>query len=452
MKQTIIAAAAAYVVYLAFGVAAARADGAPEMAFDGALAAKQEFNVVTYTATLASLGGNASVEVILYSGTTKDDLQISAMRTVDAAGEVSFAVPYTFVNGTVYAKMAAGTAETPVLEVNMVDSSEYVWKAGVREGEWTDPDNWEKPDNPYLTYPNSPKCHANFKNCTEPTVVFLSESVRVDVLKDGKDSSDRNAPNNVLDLTFRRNPNAGRVQLYTWATWWDGFAGSRVTIDGVDYYSHDGKYMDVAYLKVTNGASYETEKETQLHRSGSVLEVSGGSSWIQKDWTLSICGTDTTFILDDATFRSKTELWLARNGDGGGDALVVKGRNPVFDCKGVVVCRDGSAPADMKHTRIVFSIPEGGYAEPPFRKGNFLYGEKLKTDVLVDPKSPVFGGPKISTKLVDTDGVIFRDWITQEGQSRPERFTLRYEGGSEANRPTTLWFDYVRKGFAITFR
>lgn len=25
-------------------------------------------------------------------------------------------------------------------------------------------------------------------------------------------------------------------------------------------------------------------------------------------------------------------------------------------------------------------------------------------------------------------------------------------GGTEANRPKELWFDYVRKGFALTFR
>ena len=444
MKQTIIAAAAAYVVFLAFGGAAARADGASEMAFDGALAAKQEFNVVTYTAKLASLGGGASVEVILYSGTSANDLQISAMRTVDAAGEVSFAVPYAFVNGTVYAKMAAGTAETPVLEVNMVDSSEYVWKAGVTEGEWTDPDNWEKPDNPYLTYPNSIKCDVNLKNCTAPTVITIPETINVDWVKtDGS----------TLNVTFRKDPSAeGRVLLHTWGVWWNVFGGGNVTIDGIDFYCHDCGTMEVSTFRVVNGASFETNKEASFHRAGTVLEVSGKSLWKQADWSLSLTGADTTFILDDSTYQSKGTLYLGRNKDGGGDTLILRGKNPVVDCNGVISGEAFDIPPETRHTRIVFSIPKGGYAEPPFRKGNFLYGEKLKTDVLVDPKSPVFGGPKISTKLVDTDGVIFRDWITQEGQSRPERFTLRYEGGAEANRPKELWFDYVRKGFALTFR
>lgn len=413
-------------------------------AFGGPLAATFTQNVVTYTATIADLGASNRVELALLTGTAENALVTNATRVVTETGTVTFEVTYPFLDGKILAKVVADNAcataawqtETPLLTVEMVDYTTYTWNEGVTEGEWTDPANWTASIvNQYALYPNSSKARANFKNCTVPTTVYVNGTVVVDIIQDEN--------NNVLDLTFKRSPNAETATIHVWATWWDGFGGSTVTIDGLNYWCHDGKYMNLAYLKVTNGATFETAQETQWHKAGSVLEVSNGALWHQTDWTLSMHGAGSTFILDNATFKGNAQIWLARTSDGDGDAIIVKGKNPVFDCPGVISGRD-SAPSVKP--KIIFSIPEGGYTTAPFTRGDFLNG-KVNTDLLIDPKSPVFAGKKVSTKLVD-GATIYKSKIEHDGQTRPGRFALRYDGGTEEN-PTQLWFDFKQKGFSV---
>ena len=424
-------------------------------AFGGGLSASVAANVVTYTVALADVGARAAAEVKILVGTSEAELAEveSQTQTITEAGTVSFVVTYPFLNGTVYAKATVDNActseswhaETAVLKTDIVDNITYTWKEGVTEGEWTDPANWvPSVQNEYATYPNSGKARANFKNCTVPTTVYVNGSVQVDVIQD-EDS-------NALDLTFKKSPNAESARINVWATWWDGFGESEITIDNVYYACHDGKTMNIKKLLVTNGATYESSQEVRHHKGGAIIEVSKGSTWLQNDWCLSMSGEDTVFILDDSTYKCNNgngQLYLARNSGGGGDTIIVRGKHPVFDCNGVVVCRDGDPAENMKHTKIIFEIPEGGYEEAPFKRGEFLSGSKLLTDVLIDPASPVFKSGKVSTQLVGT--TINKPWISYEGQVKPNRFKLRYEGGT-ADAPTELWFDYVRSGLIVNIK
>ena len=422
-------------------------------AFGGGLSASVAANVVTYTVALADVGARAAAELTILVGTSESELAEveSQTQTITEAGTVSFVVTYPFLNGTVYAKATVDNActseswhtETAVLKTDLVDNTTYTWKEGVTEGEWTDPANWiPSVQNEYTTYPNSGKARANFKNCTVPTTVYVNGSVQVDVIQDEN--------NNALDLTFTTSPNATEIAtINVWAMWWDGFGESDITIDNLRFITHDGKYMNVRKLLVTNGSTFQVSGEAQHHKGGAIIEVSKGSTWLQNDWCLSMNGEDTVFILDDSTYKCNNgngQLYLARNSGGGGDTIIVRGKHPVFDCNGVVVCRDGDPSENMKHTKIIFEIPEGGYEEAPFKRGEFLSGSKLLTDVLIDPASPVFKSGKVSTQLVGT--TINKPWIDYEGQVRPDRFTLRYEGGT-ADAPTELWFDYVRPGLMV---
>lgn len=431
--------------------------------FPGALAATFTQNVVTYTATIADLGASNCVELALLTGTAENALVTNATRVVTETGTVTFEVAYPFLDGKILAKLVADNAcataawqtETPVLEVNMVDYTTYTWNEGVTEGEWTDPANWTASiDNPYALYPNSSKARANFKNCTVPTTVYVNGTVVVDVIQDQN--------NNALDLTFTRSPNAASATIHVWATWWDGFGDSTVTIDGINHWCHDGKYMNLAYLKVTNGATFETAQETQWHKSGAVLEVSKGSLWLQTDWTLSMTGDGSKFILDDSTFRSKGEIWCPRNNLGSNNIIEVRGENPAFDCTGFVAGRDSQSESGPT---IVFFVPENGYATAPFSRANGgSFNPKLPMNIVVDPSSPAMRVAKkrVQTKLIDyPKGYIQAiNNISFAAQKRAGTISYRYtygtdyaaEPATEGALPTALWIDIVQRPTVIVIR
>ena len=433
-------------------------------AFDGAMSTASSQNHVTFTANLIDLGAGGTTTVTLLGGTDPDDLSevvVPVVRT--ETGAVVFAVDVPFLDGTYYAKAVAEnvvgeatfTAETPVATVTLVDNTTYTWKEGVTEGAWTDPANWTASiNNPYALYPNSSKARANFKNCTVPTVVTISGTVVVDVIQ--------NQNNNALDLTFRRDPNAETARIQCWATWWDGFGDSSVTIDGVYYYCHDGKYMNLASLKVTNGATFETAQETQWHKSGAVLEVSNGSLWWQTDWTLSMTGTGSKFILDDSTFRSKGELWCPRNSGGVSNVVEVRGANPVFDCTGFVAGRDSQSDSGPT---IVFFVPEDGYATAPFSRANGgSFNLKLPVNIVVDPSSPALhaGYKRIRTKLIDypKGSIQATNDISFAQQPRANLLSYSYtygtdyaaEPATEGALPTALWIDIPKRPTVLYVR
>ena len=282
---------------------------------------------------------------------------------------------------------------------DVVDETRYAWNPEVEEGDWSDPKNWivESTNIEHPTYPNSAKCHAYFRNLTKPVRVRITESVQVDYL----------CPWANVDVTLYREPSKEEVRMQIWGTWWDQTKNAKFTVDGkIYYYSHDTKYIAAgAYLKFANGATYETSTETPLHGDGATIEVCGGSTYLQSNWALSIRGTGTRFILDDSTFRAKREIYLARNTDGKGCTIDIRGAAPHVDCPGVIAGRDGAPSVSPK---IVFTVPAGGYAQAPFyrEKGNFLWTNDhnagLMTEISVDPESPfLMAKGAESTTLVD---------------------------------------------------
>ena len=432
-------------------------------AFDGALSVASSANRVTFTGIVIDLGAGGATTVKLLGGTSADSLeQVGNSVVKTETGTISFVVDVPFLDGTYYAKAVAENvvgettfiAETPIATVTLVDNTTYTWKEGVTEGAWTNANNWiPSVNNPYALYPNSSKARANFKNCTVPTVVTIAGQVQVDVIQ--------NEGNHTLDLTFRKDPAAETARIQCWATWWDGFGDSRVTIDGVYYYCHDGKYMNLSYLGVVNGATFETAQETQWHKGGAVLEVSNGSLWLQSDWTLSMTGNGSKFILDNSTIRQAKggSIYCPRNNAGANNVIEVRGTNPVFDCEGIVSGRDSQGES---RPTLLFVVPEDGYVTAPFSRangGNFQSGA-LPMNLVVDPSSPALksGRKHVTTKLVDYPrGVIHSEGISFAAQPHPEKQTFRYtyganyaaEPANEGDRPTALWLDVPVRGLII---
>jgi len=330
------------------------------------------------------------------------------------------------------------------------DDTVYVWTGAGGDRLWTNPSNWA-PSNPGGTYPNSAQATADFRSAEGPTVVDLPVSVAVAKLDLGKKGA---------DVTLRRSAD-GEVALSP---------GSIATAEDLSF-TIDGlalSYNGLAYAKgmrftVANGASFETRHETQLHADGAVLEVKGGSSYVQNDWTISISGTGSRLVVDDAYVSSKTSLWLSRNSGGRGNAIEIRGKNPRIRTAGLVVGRDSVSDVPP---RIVFVIPEGGYAETPFdftsKGGDFASdnGRGQTVDISVDPDSPAFGGASCRVRLAACagGGRVRKGNIGFPPRRRSERLTFRYAYGADGSAeddgtdPTALWVDVAKNPFVLRIR
>ena len=415
--------------------------------------------VGTFDGELDRVGAGAAATVMLWTGASESSLTNTATLVMNAAGKFSFPVTFPFTNEKVYYQFRVSndcngetlTSATSVFSIDLQDRLTYVWTGAGDTPNWCDPANWVASDT-RGTYPNSTLCTADFRAVSE-AVVELPQDISVKRLDLEKKA---------LSVTLKNTARDQSVLKVTELTTAEGLA---FTLDGL-YFSYAGvPFKKNMRFTLDNKATFETWSETQLHADGAILEVKGQSQYLHTDWTLSLNGVGSKFILDDSYFRAYNgSIWLSRNTGGKDNVVEIRGANPRIECRGLLVGRDGKSDTPPQ---VVFFVPAGGYTVAPFtwinQNEGFAAGGKEQTlNLTVSPDSPGLASGKMTTRLVDWKGTakIEKDFIDTSLQPKANQLTFFYSYGADGNvepstegeKPSSLWFKYRNSGMAISIQ
>ena len=259
------------------------------------------------------------------------------------------------------------------------DSTAYLWAPGPGERPWSDPSSWS-PSNGFAAF-GSP----GFPGRPGSLAVF---------------------PAGAAEVLFDRDAEIGAARLEAGAA--VRFRGTnpcvRVSarppaLDATAELALEGLEFSVPRLALVEGGSLRLSDGAVLCIPGGALEAYGlrpalrfGPGTSARLGELSLCGTGTELVIDDARVRIEGDL-QASFVSAPGCTTVFRGRAPSLTVESGACGADGGQRAFFR-----FVVPEGGYAEAPVQGGaanTNLFGRIGKSAappaavvIDIDPASP----------------------------------------------------------------
>ena len=279
-----------------------------------------------------------------------------------------------------------------------VDSATYTWKAdaeGNWSGNWNDPAHWESNKEDCFGYPNTGSAAVSFANCT------LDNPVTVTLDKGYTCGAFTCVGTAASDITFE-GPGAANCTLTCGALpQKDKFtSGTKLTFRNLTFKSNNGNWiiaeknnaisdLELTFSGVTVPAS--SINQFALAAQHSRVTFENGSSIIFGN-KLSVGGTNSVCTVDNSTVQA-SPFYAPVDIDGEGMKLEIKGANPVLKSTGYF-----GTYANTDDLRIIFTVPEGGYAAAPiqmtganndhiFARPQMAQGSS-KYIIEIDPESP----------------------------------------------------------------
>ena len=318
----------------------------------------------------------------LWVGTSNDTNAMSVASSVAVAQALAeqtltFDVPQDGVRDKTYywclilrdKDAAGGTLSLDASSVgiaSITDNTTYTWQAvdGEWSGAWTNAAHWANSNAARYDYPDSTAATADFKNCPEGTAVTVSV--------DGFYKA--------ATTKFYSSEHATDITFVGTGTNTSGLATSGGTGNGVITKSNSRvEFRDLAITSstqweivrsdtVTNvtvrfdGAKFTTSGITAVSAPFCRFEFVGGSDFYSGG-RINFGGTNTVVLIDDSTVRTGNSVMF--NGDcnvNGNLEVVFKGTAPKLVSSMYFGARNNNAATNCT---FVFSVPVGGYAEPP---------------------------------------------------------------------------------------
>ena len=341
----------------------------------GAATATLDRREATFSANLATLGGNASATVSLWIGTGSDPATFSpvgATKTVTDASAFSWDWTLPSYETPYYWQLRALGADgipyaSAVSTISVADDTLYTWSGGA-SGNWSDPSNWTHADVDCIGYPASTAAAASFEAGETATINF-DASVSFGALV---------ATNMDIALAFTAAPGVAVTNThfdmgaYSVANPGQG----SVRLDGVEWYS------TTSTLTMQTGRSLVLDGGANL----SVPALNAGQSKVHHYWpetrvsvlggsTLATRGTlqfsgHTTLLISNATVRCDGVFYgeyVISTYRAAGGRVVFAGKHPVLTASGSACTTYGYNTYGATGADYDFLIPEGGYDEPPFQ-------------------------------------------------------------------------------------
>lgn len=340
----------------------------------GAATATLDRREATFSANLASLGGNASATVSLWVGTGSDPATFSpvgATKTVTDASAFSWNWTLPSYETPYYWQLRALGADgipyaSAVSTISVADDTLYTWSGGA-SGNWSDPSNWTHADVDCIGYPASAAATAYFEAGTTAAINF-DASVSFGTLV---------ATNGNIDIAFTAAPGVAvtntLIDMGAYSV--VNPALGRVGLHGVEWHSTDSTMtMQTGRSLVLDGganlsvqALYAGISKEHWHWPETTVSVLGGST-LETRGDLRFSG-HTTLLVSNATVRCGgvlygefvTSTYKARGG-----RVVFAGTHPLLAASGSACTSYGHTTYGVTGVDYDFLIPEGGYDEPPF--------------------------------------------------------------------------------------
>lgn len=308
----------------------------------------------------------------------------------------------------------------------LTDTATYTWKPdadGNWSGDWSDPAHWDSNKDVCLGYPNSASAAVTFANCTaaNPVTVQLDKGYACGAFTCiGTAAS---------DITFA-GPGAANCTLTCGALPQKGAfkSGTKLAFRDLTFKSNNGSFViaeknnDVSGLEIVfSGVTVPPGSISQFVVAAPYSHVTfeRHSSIIFGD-KLSVGGTNSVLTVDDSAVQA-TPFYAPVDIDGDGMKLEIRGANPVLKSTGYF-----STYANTEDLRIVFTIPEGGYAAAPIQMTGTLDAHKFalppmaqgssKYLIEFDPASPALAVTNEITDmvLVDTKKGFATDYMAED--------------------------------------
>ena len=367
-------------------------------------------NEITVTAQLSALGANPPARATLWmrpaepkSGESADFACVAGPQ--DVASTSSFTLKATMPDyGRAYQwyvvvsnETAGGTASwsksTATNTVSTINNVTYVWQAkgGDWNGSWGDVGHWTSAAGTHAAaIPSNATAVAKFP-LGHAMVVTVDGKYPVGTINLTDFNPDPAVPPMDIVFTGRDGAAGGTNDILTVTTLSANAAKGRVVFDNVSLKLSNsftpGQGRTVSFR---NGAYYYGKGFS--NGSGGTLEIASGAYADFEGSTQA--GTESTFILDDATVNFRGDFTLCQiNVSTDAGKIYFRGRQPLMIfSKGTTIAykANGAYTATLD-----FMIPLGGYAQAPIRCANatrtfaeYYSSNKLKLNV--NPASPCF--------------------------------------------------------------
>ena len=443
-----------------FTTQAAMAIGNPSISSDG--------KVFTVTVPVVAVGANTNWFWVVHSAgnalldhvTDKVEVPhdyagasvtISAMADTTEPATLSWAVVVSNDCST-----AVWTTTSPTMTRNITNNLRYTWKKAVSAGNWEDAANWDAPEGRF-NWPTV-NSQAYFANVTTAAVTIASSLLEVtDILANANDvnltfTGDRTT-RMLKTNTFQTNAKGGRICVSNLA--FQAASGDVNVDEGRTLVFHDADVEVGGYLGPRGGPDRH-------------LVISGGS-YVKANGSFGVGGDGSDIIIDDSYVDQCTRAYgfFFSSSAAGGD-IILKGRNPRLEA----VSNARSAQNMSCGGRLVFVVPEGGFAETPVRQipdqhkaGQWdesrqffsnapqYVAETQPSQVVIDPDSPALRGGAITQTLVEWRNGIALDKTILGAIPKPRSNRFVFSGGFDSHDDwTTDWTDSENAPCALGFR
>ena len=316
----------------------------------------------TVTAQIDALGANTNYLWVLHKvGETGQEYATAkvalgpdyASNTVDVPGISAATGPGTLFWSLVISNdcsTAVWTSQTEYKGTLLANALRYTWRKGAAEGNWEDSANWDASEGRFA-YPTS-ESEAYFAGGTTAKVsvvsalaevnkMYCSENDVVLVFTGGKDHKLKTG-------TFDTNAAGGSICFSNIAF--------EVTNNGMEINQGRTMIFHDALGEIYNAGEFGARGGPDRH-----FIVSGGS-YVKSSGNLVVGGEGSTVVIDDSyvdLYATSHGFFFSSNADGGD--IILKGRNARLEAVSMARC----AGRRTSGGRLIFVVPEGGYAATP---------------------------------------------------------------------------------------
>lgn len=414
----------------------------------------------TFQVNLTELGAGDATTVSLWTGTSPENLAPVATSSLTDPAPLSIPVDFGAF-GTYYYQFRAENAcastswvvTTPLSTLTLEDTSTYYWKSSVKEGDWSNPDNWETTSgDPRLTFPHGSNTRANFSRCTASTNIVHIDGIysinRVEISATG------------LDLTFQgTSQEESRLSAPTES--FNLAANQTLRVAGAYVYTKNVNFNNNSSVILTDAAYLYSITECVLGATDTTIAVSDDSTFFIRDYLLRMNGTRPTLRLHNGTFQQQGTFAPNSNSQAVGTLVEFSGTRPYLNPAYINPSEQTGTPiANAEHPLFRFIIPAEGFEPGPriyLQNGTFPSTTRIPIRIEIAADSPWFqGGSTRTFQLVQAKSILV-DAIDLADQPRPNNTRFYYTYGANAstepdgNAPTGLWVEASGIGPTILY-
>ena len=350
---------------------------------------------------------------------------------------------------------AVWATTTPTGTQKLTNNLRYTWKKAVAAGNWEDAASWDAPAGRF-NWPTV-NSQAYFANATTAAVTIASSLLEVtDIIANTRD----------VDLTFTGDRTTRKLKANTFQV---NDQGGRICVSNLAFEVVSDNDINVGQGRTLVFHDADVETTGYLGPRGGPdrhLVISGGS-YVRSYGSIGVGGAGSDITIDDSyvdQYHNGQGFFFSSSADGGD--IVLKGRNPRLE----TVSNFRSAQNRACGGRLVFVVPEGGFAETPVRQiaeeqtGKWdearqffsnlpqYVDETQPSEVVIDPASPALHGGALTQTLVEWRNGIAFDKTILGATPKPNKNRFVFSGGFDSHDDwTPEWTDTENAPCALGF-